>query len=78
VAWINTKKKNGAPQLTCNNNFAKTVELLLQKSQSLSSRQAPQKEWIPIAKDESLWKSKIDAYFEACHTIESDDEDEST
>jgi hypothetical protein len=78
AAWINKRKKNGAPQLTCNNNYAKTIELLLSECQPLSSRQAPLKEWLPIAKDESLWKSKIDLYFETCRTIESDDEDENS
>jgi hypothetical protein len=76
AARINKRKKNGAPQLTCNNNYAKTM--LLRECQPLSSRQAPLKEWLPIAKEESLWKSKIDVYFEACRTIESDDEDENS
>ena len=75
AAWINTKKKNEAPQLTCNNNFAKTIELLLQKTQPLSSKQAPLKEWLPIAKDESNWKAHIESYFETCHEIESEDEE---
>jgi hypothetical protein len=78
AAWINKRKKNGAPQLTCNSNFTKTIELLLRECQPLSSRQASLKEWLPIAKDESLWKSKIDVNFEACHTIETDDEDENS
>ncbi len=74
AAWINTRRKNGAPQLTCNNNFAKTIELILQESNPLSSNQALLKEWVPIAKDETDWKAHIEAYFEACRTIEKDEE----
>jgi hypothetical protein len=48
---------------------------MLQKSQPLSSKQAPLKEWILIAKNESNWKAHIESYFESCHKIESEDED---
>jgi hypothetical protein len=43
------------PQLTFNNNFATTIELMFQKSNLLSSKQALLKEWIAIAKDEADW-----------------------
>ncbi len=77
ATWENAKRKNGAPQLTCNNNFASKIELMLKKSNSLSSKQAPLKEWIPLAKDETKWKMYIDAYFESCCTVKSEDEDNS-
>jgi hypothetical protein len=67
AVWINTSKKNRAPWLTCNNNFATMIELMLQKSNPLSSKQGLLKEWIPIATDEADWKSHKDAYFESCH-----------
>jgi hypothetical protein len=69
AAWINRSRKTGAPQLTCNNNVATTIELVFQKFNPLSSKQAPLKEW-----DEVDWKLHIDAYFESCQTIEKDDE----
>ncbi len=55
AAWVNTKRINGAPQLSCNNNFVKTIELMLQKSHPLSTKQAPLKEWVPLAKDEIMY-----------------------
>jgi hypothetical protein len=77
AAWVNASRKNGAPQLTCNNNFAVTIDLLLKKSKPLSSKQAPLKEWIPLAKDEANWKFYLDAYFEACCNIEEEEDNNS-
>ncbi len=73
---LNASRKNGAPQLTCNNNFAVTIDLLLKKSKPLSSKQAPLKEWILLAKDKADWKSYIDTYFESCRNIDDWEDDE--
>jgi hypothetical protein len=75
ATWVNTSRKNGAPQLICNNNFAVTIDLLLKKSKPLSSIQAPLKEWILLTKDEADWKSHIDTYFESCRNIKDEAED---
>jgi len=62
AAWINTKRKTGAPQLTCNNNFADTIQKILPPEKPLSSKQAPLCEWIKLAKDETSWITYIDNY----------------
>ncbi len=75
AAWINKARKEGAPQLTCNNSFAKTICNILPSGTALSSKNAPLKEWLPVAKSEKNWQFYIDQYFEACKKMdESDDE----
>jgi hypothetical protein len=75
VDWNNKARKEGAPQLTCNNSFAKTIYHILPSGTALSSRNAPLKEWLPVAKIEKNWQYYIDQYFESCkRTDESDDE----
>ena len=70
TAWIHGKRKNGAPQLTCNNSFAKVIEKILPPDKPLSNKQAPLKEWLPLAKNESNWLEYIDAYFRSCRNID--------
>ncbi len=53
------------------------ILLLLKKSKPFATKQAPLKEWIPLAKDETNWKAHINAYFEACQTTKEDDENNS-
>jgi hypothetical protein len=66
AAWISGSRKNGAPQLTCNNNFAEVISKILPSDKSLTSKTAPLREWLPLAKDESNWQGYIDSYFEMC------------
>ena len=74
AAWIVGKKKSGAPQLTCNNNFAKSIQKILPPMNKLGLL----REWIPIAKDAANWKQYIEDYFECCkntdYQVESDEE----
>jgi hypothetical protein len=65
TAWINGSRKNGAPQLSCNNNFADAIHKIL-PPETLSNRNAPLREWIALAKEESIWHTYIDRYFESC------------
>ena len=65
TAWINGSQKNGAPQLSCNNNFADAVYRIL-PTDTLSNKYAPLKEWLPLAKEEGCWLKYIDNYFESC------------
>jgi hypothetical protein len=44
TAWINGSQKNGAPQLSCNNNFADAIHKIL-PPETLSNRNAPLREW---------------------------------
>ncbi len=75
AAWINRARKEGAPQLTCNNSFAKTICNILPSGTTLSSKNAPLKEWLPVAKCEKNWQFYIDQYFKSCKNVdESDDE----
>ena len=53
AAWITGKRKNGAPQLTCNNNFVNSIQKILPPEKILSNKQALLREWIPLAKDEN-------------------------
>ena len=73
TAWIHGKRKNGAPQLTCNNSFAKVIEKILPPDKPLSNKQAPLKEWLPLAKNESNWLEYIDTYFRSCRNIDYDE-----
>ncbi len=74
AARINKSRKNGAPQLTCNNNYAKVIAQILPKQCPLSSNQAPLKDWIPLAGDAINWQSYIDDYFESCHFVDPEDD----
>ena len=73
TAWIHGKRKNGAPQLTCNNSFAKVIEKKIPADKPLLNKQAPLKEWLPLAKNESNWLEYIDAYFKSCRNIDYDE-----
>lgn len=66
AAWIRGSQKNGAPQLTCNNNFTKTICKILLLDKALSNKSALLREWIPLAKDTNNWQAYIDNYFEQC------------
>jgi hypothetical protein len=47
AALISGSRKNGAPQLTCNNNFPETINKIHPQDKPLSSKTAPLKEWVP-------------------------------
>jgi hypothetical protein len=77
AAWISGSRKNGAPQLTCNNNFTEAINKILPLDKSLSSGTAPLKEWLPLAIDERNWQNYIDKYFELCHNNDYQEEPKS-
>ncbi len=66
AGWINKPRKEGVPQLTCNNNFVKAISSILPCDRALSSSSALLKEWLPMAKDEKSWQQYIDDYFYLC------------
>ena len=74
AAWIQGSRKNGAPQLSCNNNFAEAVNKILAPHKTLSSKSALLKEWIPLARDANNWQNYIDNYFEICRKTDPRDE----
>ena len=78
TAWITGKRKNGAPQLTCNNNFVNSIKKILPPGKILSNKQALLREWIPLAKDENNWLTYIDAYFESCRSMDHEDPNNDT
>jgi hypothetical protein len=69
------RRKEGAPQLTCNNSFAKTIYNILPSGTTLSSKNAPLKEWLPVAKCEKNWQFYIDQYFESCKNLDENDDE---
>ncbi len=75
---MNKRHKNGAPQLTCNNNFARAITQILPRDCLLSSNQAPLKDWIPLANDPVNWQNCIDDYFEACRFTDLNDDQSDT
>ena len=74
TAWIHGKRKNGHPQLTCNNNYARVIEKIMPNDKPLINKQAPLKEWLPIAVIENNWMECIDTYFNSCRNIINLDE----
>jgi hypothetical protein len=74
AAWINGNWKNGAPQLTCNNNFAETIDRILPPHKTLSSKNAPLMEWLSLAKEENKWQLYIDNYFKMCRKYDPHEE----
>ena len=76
AAWIIGKRKSGAPQFTCNNNFADSIQKILPLEKALLNEQALLWEWIPLAKDKSSWMEYIENYFESCQNIDYQDEDD--
>jgi len=74
AAWINDSKKPGAPQLTCNNNFANAIQKILPADLEIS-KQALLSQWSPLAADENIWSTYIDLYFESCRNINYEDSD---
>jgi hypothetical protein len=73
TAWIHGSRKNGAPQLTCNNNFATSIQKILPINKALSNNQAALCKWIHLAKDETNWNFFIDNYFEKCRDTDYED-----
>ena len=74
AAWINNSKKPGAPQLTCNNNFANALRKIVPNN-ILLSEQAPLYQWTSLAKEESTWTHYINEYFESCRNANYEDEE---
>jgi hypothetical protein len=73
AALIQGSQKNGAPQLSCNNNFAEAINKILAPHKTLSNKSALLKEWIPLARDVNNWQLYIDNYFEICHKTDPRD-----
>jgi len=73
AAWICGKRKNGHPQLTCNNNYARVIEAILPADKTLTNKQALLKEWLPLATDESSWLEYIENYFNSCRNVNLND-----
>jgi hypothetical protein len=69
-AMIIQPRKNGAPQLSCNNNFARAISHIIPNS--LPKKQAILKEWLPISKDKNTWQEHIEIFFESCGTTDDD------
>ncbi len=76
AAWINGKRKNGAPQITCNNNSARAIDTILSKDKTLSNNQALLKKWGPLDHNKNKWQYYIDSYFESCHNTPQEEENE--
>jgi hypothetical protein len=70
---MNQPKKNGGVQLSCNDTFAKAISVILPQKKNLSS-QCLFRDWIPEAKDEPSWLTKIDEYFNSCKTTDEERE----
>jgi hypothetical protein len=68
-------RKNGAPQLSCNNNFARATSHIIPNS--LPNKQVILKEWLPISKDKNTWQEHIEIFFESCGTTDDDQNNES-
>jgi hypothetical protein len=49
ATWINGSHKNGAPQLTCNNNFTNAINKIIPPEITLSSKNALLREWLLLA-----------------------------
>jgi hypothetical protein len=74
-AWMHKSRKPGGQQLSCNNNFARAITAVIPDTQ-LESQGLLFKKWIPIAINKEKWMEYIEAYFEACKTIDEErDED---
>ena len=69
AAWINESKKTGAPQLTCNNNFANSINKIL-PANILIPKQALLRAWVPLANNRSTWLTFIENYFETCQNTD--------
>ncbi len=68
-------RKTGGQQLSCNNNFAKAVSAVVPNS-TLKNQGLLFKEWIPLAMTESEWLEYVNAYFDACKTIDEERDEE--
>lgn len=66
----------------CNNNFAEMIDRILPPDKILSSKNAPLREWLSLAKEENNWQIYIGNYFKICRKYNphkessSDDETE--
>jgi hypothetical protein len=67
-AWIPQLRKIGQPQLSCNNNFTRTLQKIL--PEHIKTREAAFKEWLQVVKDTPRWKQIVQDYFESCRTTE--------
>ena len=74
AAWIIGKRKNGAPQFTCNNNFGNSIQKILSFGKALINKQALLREWMPLVKDQASWMQCTEDYFESCRNIDYQDE----
>ncbi len=77
AACISGSWKNGAHKLTCNNNFAETINKIVPLDKTLSSKNVPLGEWFPLAKEENNWQALIDNYFEMCRKNDPHEESDS-
>jgi hypothetical protein len=67
-------RKAGSQQLSCNNNFARTITAILPDT-LLEKQGLPFKKWITLASDDKTWLHYINTYFEACKTTDKERED---
>jgi len=57
-AWILASRKSGMPQKTLRHSFKTTIKIAL--PDVIISKDAPLKEWAPIARNEDKWEAVID------------------
>jgi hypothetical protein len=74
-AWMHQPRKAGGQQLSCNNNFARAICAVIPNIQS-EHQGLLFRDWLPLTLDESEWLNVINAYFDACKTIDEDCDDD--
>jgi hypothetical protein len=52
----------------------RVIKNILLATYALSNDNAPLKEWLPLAKDETSWHRYIDEYFDSCRKVEECDD----
>ncbi len=52
-------KQIGDPQKSCNSNFAHTIQVILALYSSLNNDSVLFKEWIPLAKNNTIWEKFV-------------------
>jgi hypothetical protein len=78
TAWILGGRKSGAPQLTCNNNFADAINKILPEKLALPNKQAALQDWIHLAQNETDWTMLIDNFFNKCRESDYDTDEQSS
>ena len=68
-AWAPAPQKSGRQQMSCEDNF---IHSLKSVHKDQISNDAKFKEWFPIAKNETLWNSLIEAHFQKLCTDDTE------